>query len=65
MTDIQESTREQRDEIKSMIIENYIDWFTHDEEERNRMKADVSQYVDFDHVDEIGQAFEIYPENEE
>jgi len=59
MTDVQKSTREQRDEIKTMIIENYIDWFTHDEDERDRMKAEVSQYVDFDHVDEVGQYFNV------
>jgi len=59
MTDVQKSTRKQRDEIKTMIIENYIDWFTHDEDERDRMKAEVSQYVDFDHVDEVGQYFNV------
>ena len=64
MTDVQKSTREQRDEIKTMIIENYIDWVSHDEQERDRMKEAVFNYVDFDHVDEIGQAFEIYPEDE-
>ena len=59
MTDVQKSTRKQRDEIKTMIIENYIDWFTHDEDERDRMKEAVFNYVDFDHVDEIGQYFNV------
>ena len=59
MTDVQKSTREQRDEIKTMIIENYIDWVSHDEQERDRMKEAVFNYVDFDHVDEIGQYFNV------
>ena len=59
MTDVQKSTRKQRDEIKSMIIENYIDWFTHDEDERDRMKAEVYDYIEGDHVDEVGQYFNV------
>ena len=59
MTDVQKSTRKQRDEIKTMIIENYIDWVSHDEQERDRMKEAVFNYVDFDHVDEVGQYFNV------
>jgi hypothetical protein len=44
-------------EIKLMIIENYIDWLTHDENEREEMKAHAITYVEEDHVDEIQQAF--------
>jgi len=62
ITDVQKSTRKQRDEIKTMIIENYIDWFTHDEDERDRMKAEIDQYVDNDHVDEVGQYFNVEDE---
>jgi len=49
--------RKKHDEIKTMIIDNFIDWFTHDEEERGRMYECAEQYVKEDHVDEIGQAF--------
>lgn len=40
-----------------MIIENFIDHFTTDEAEREKMKKMANSYVDEDHVDEIGQAF--------
>ena len=43
-------------EIKLMIIENFIDHFTSDEEERHRMKVCAETYVEEDHVDEIEQA---------
>ena len=43
-------------EIKLMIIENYIDWFTTDEDERECMKNNAKLYVDEDWVDEIKQA---------
>ena len=43
-------------EIKLMIIENYIDWFTTDEDERKRMKDNANLYVEEDWVDEIKQA---------
>jgi hypothetical protein len=42
-------------EIKLMIIENFIDWYTTDENEQIRMKEAAEQYVDGDHVDEIKQ----------
>lgn len=42
-------------EIKLMIIENFIDWYTTDEHEQIRMKEAAIQYVDGDHVDEIKQ----------
>lgn len=40
-------------EIKLMIIENYIDWFTSDEDEREEMKISAAGYVEEDHVDEL------------
>jgi len=40
-------------DIKQMIIENYIDWFTSDEDERTIMKMGAGVYVENDHVDEI------------
>ena len=39
-----------------MIIENYIDWFTTDEDERECMKENANLYVEEDWVDEIKQA---------
>lgn len=38
---------------KLMILENYIDWLTSDETERERMKAGAFQYVEEDHVNEL------------
>ena len=38
-----------------MIIENYIDHFTSDENERYDMKNNAALYVDEDWVDEIAQ----------
>tara|TARA_R110000796_G_scaffold58413_8_gene134985 strand:+ start:1267 stop:1575 length:309 start_codon:yes stop_codon:yes gene_type:complete len=43
-------------EIKLMIIENYIDWFTTDEDEREQMKENAKLYVEEDWVDEIAQS---------
>jgi hypothetical protein len=43
-------------EIKLMIIENYIDHFTSDDNEREEMKDNAALYVDEDWVDEIEQA---------
>jgi hypothetical protein len=42
-------------EIKLMIIENYIDHFTSDENERYDMKNNADLYVEEDWVDEIAQ----------
>ena len=39
-----------------MIIENYIEWFTTDENERDLIKKDARLYVDEDWVDEIAQS---------
>ena len=39
-----------------MIIENYIDHFTSDENERYDMKNNAALYVDEDWVDEIAQS---------
>lgn len=46
-------------DVKRMIIENFIDWFTRNEEEREQMKTDAMVYVDEDHVDEIAQAYNL------
>jgi hypothetical protein len=43
-------------EVKLMIIENYIDHFTSDENERYDMKNNADLYVEEDWVDEIVQA---------
>jgi hypothetical protein len=43
-------------EIKLMIIENYIDNFTTNDDERDTMKANALMYVEEDHVDEIAQS---------
>jgi hypothetical protein len=40
-------------EIKQMIIENFIDWYTSNDEERIRMKDALQSYLDEDHVDEL------------
>ena len=44
-------------EVKLMIINNFIDYFTSNEEERIKMKNSAVKYVDEDHVDEILQSF--------
>jgi len=36
-----------------MIIENFIDWYTSNDEERTRMKDALQSYLDEDHVDEL------------
>lgn len=46
-------------DIKRMIIENFIDWHTTNEEEREQMKIDAMVYVEEDHVDEIAQAYNL------
>jgi hypothetical protein len=40
-------------EIKQMIIENFIDWYTSNDEERIRMKDALQSYLYEDHVDEL------------
>jgi len=52
------------EEIKLMIIENFIDHFTSNEEEREKMKATAKAYVDEDHVNEIEQS-ELFQEEED
>lgn len=37
-----------------MIIENYIEWYTTDDRERESLKQGAYQYVKEDHIDEIG-----------
>ena len=41
-------------ETKLMIIENYIEWYTTDDRERDSLKQGAYQYVKEDHIDEIG-----------
>ena len=36
-----------------MIIENYIDWYTSDENERIKMKDNAYEYVEGDWVNEL------------
>jgi hypothetical protein len=43
--------------LKLMIIHNYIDWFTSNEDERKSMKHNSIDYVLQDHVDEIKQYY--------
>lgn len=43
-------------EIKFMIIENFIDHYTTNDDERDAMKAEALTYVEEDWVDEITQA---------
>jgi len=45
------------EECKMMIIENYIDWYCHDEDEREKLKLNARVYAHEDHVDEIGGYF--------
>ena len=40
-------------EIKQIIIENFIDWYSSYETERIRMKEALQIYLDEDHVDEL------------
>jgi len=43
-------------DVKLMIIENFIEYYTTDEEERDAMKAEAQSYVEQDWVDEIEQS---------
>ena len=40
-------------ETKLMVIENFIDWYTTDDTERESMKINAKTYVDEDWVDEV------------
>ena len=40
-------------ELKLMIIDNFIEWWTSDESERERMQNSARLYVQEDHCDEI------------
>lgn len=54
------------EEVKMQIIENYIDWFCHNEDERKVMKINARVYAHEDHVDEIGGNFpEVEGKNED
>ena len=41
------------EEVKLMIIKNFIDYYTSDETERYDMKRSAEDYVEEDHVDEV------------
>ncbi len=45
------------EEVKLMIIDNFIDYYTSDEPERDSMKVCARDYIEEDHVDEIAQSF--------
>ena len=47
-----------------MILENYIDWYTSDEQEREELKENAELYVREDHVDELDDVC-IYEESME
>jgi hypothetical protein len=42
-----------------MIIQNFIDYYTSDEKERESMYEVAFEYVKDDHVDEIESAFNV------
>ena len=44
-------------EIKLMIIDNFIEHYTSNDEEQNAMKKVALTYVEEDHVDEIAQTW--------
>jgi hypothetical protein len=46
------------EELKLDIIENFIDHYTSNEDERNSMKKLALSYVEEDHVDEIEQGLD-------
>jgi hypothetical protein len=48
-------------DLKLIIIENFIDYFARNDEERDNMKTVMLDYINQDHVDEIGQAIGITP----
>jgi len=43
------------EEMKLTIIENFIDYFTSDDKERDRMKEEAARYVIEDHVNELAE----------
>jgi hypothetical protein len=43
------------EEMKLIIIENYIDWYTSDDEERELMKEGAVSYVLEDHCNELSE----------
>jgi hypothetical protein len=47
-------------EYKLMIIENYIEWYTSSDKERDKLKDGASCYVKEDYTDEIESALEQY-----
>jgi hypothetical protein len=46
-------------DIKLIIIQNFIDYYTSDEKERESMYEVAFEYVKDDHVDEIESAFNV------
>lgn len=47
-------------ELKLLLIENYIDHFTSDDAERERMKANAYEYVKEDHVNETQDSYSFF-----
>lgn len=45
--------RQARQDVRQMILDNFIDWYTSDEDERNAMKTAARTYLDEDHADEL------------
>jgi hypothetical protein len=63
MSDNKDFTKAQ--EIKLMIIQNFIDYLVHDDsDEKTRLYEIASLYVEEDHVDEIIQAGFVEPVSE-
>jgi hypothetical protein len=46
-------------DIKLMIIQNFIDYYTSDERERESMYEVAFEYVKDDHIDEIESVFNV------
>jgi hypothetical protein len=42
-------------EIKKIIIENFIDWYTSSDDRRSLMKDALEEYLREDHVDELSE----------
>lgn len=47
------------EDVKLMIIQNFIDYYTSDDKEREEMYSIAWDYIREDHIDEIESAFEV------
>jgi hypothetical protein len=43
-------------EVKLIILENFVDYYTTNDDEREAIKSTARTYVNEDHVDEVAQA---------